>query len=215
MCLVHNVIWVHDPDDMMDYCQVKNNNDNRYAGPEHHTGTLTEGPPSNEACTCAHNHCDAITHQMWADYNRVWQERGESVIVDAIIVTTSWSSRPSFCTWKITLCLCRGMRSMECEILCTVCSSKVVVAWSKDVVRPLERPCISEPTCWIASDMLICTDLMDQPDADRLTMHLWWQDGIHTLMRSTQTDSDSGMMLVSSSWLHEIPEKFVTQLTTE
>jgi hypothetical protein len=71
MCLVHNVIWVHDPDDMMDYCQVENNNDNRYTGPEHHTGTLTEGPPSNEARTCAHNHCDAITHQMWADYNRV------------------------------------------------------------------------------------------------------------------------------------------------
>jgi hypothetical protein len=81
VCLVHNVIQVHDPDDMMNYRQVENDDD-RYAGPEHHTSTLAEGPPSDEARTCAHDCRDAIACQMWADYNRVQQERGESVVVD-------------------------------------------------------------------------------------------------------------------------------------
>jgi hypothetical protein len=67
---------------MMDYRRVENNNNDRYAGPEHHTGMLTEGPPSDEARTHAHDRHNAITHQMWTDYNKVRQERGESVVVD-------------------------------------------------------------------------------------------------------------------------------------
>jgi hypothetical protein len=76
--VVHNIIRVHDPDDMMDHCQVNNN----IIGPEHYTGALAEGPPSNEARTRAHDCRDAIARQMWADYNRVRQERGESAVDD-------------------------------------------------------------------------------------------------------------------------------------
>jgi hypothetical protein len=43
--VVHNIIWVHDLDDMMDHCQVNND----IIGPEHYTGALAEGPPSDEA----------------------------------------------------------------------------------------------------------------------------------------------------------------------
>jgi len=45
LCVVHNIIWVHDLDDMMDHCQVNND----IIGPEHYTGALAEGPPSDEA----------------------------------------------------------------------------------------------------------------------------------------------------------------------
>jgi hypothetical protein len=79
LCLVHNVILVHDPDDMIDYCQVNNDD---IVVPEHNTGMLAEGPSSDEACICANNHRDAIARQMWTDYNRVRQERGESVVED-------------------------------------------------------------------------------------------------------------------------------------
>ncbi|KAG2030359.1 hypothetical protein BDR03DRAFT_820746, partial [Suillus americanus] len=64
LCLVHNVIWVHDPDDMMDYHQV----DNDVVRPEHNIGKLAEGPPSDEARTHTHKHHNTIAHQMWADY---------------------------------------------------------------------------------------------------------------------------------------------------
>jgi hypothetical protein len=76
---VHNVIQVHDPDDIIDYHQVNNDD---IVVPEHDTGMLAEGPPSDEARICANNHCDAIAHQMWTDYNRVRQERGKSVVKD-------------------------------------------------------------------------------------------------------------------------------------
>jgi len=54
LCLVHNVIHVHDPNDMMDYCQVDLNE------PERDVGTLAGGPPTAEARTHAHQHCDEI-----------------------------------------------------------------------------------------------------------------------------------------------------------
>jgi hypothetical protein len=78
LCMVHNIIWVHDLDDMMDHRQVNNN----IIGPEHYTGAVAEGPPSDEARTHAHDCCDAIVCQMWADYNRVRQERGKSAVDD-------------------------------------------------------------------------------------------------------------------------------------
>jgi hypothetical protein len=79
LCLVHNVIRIHDLNDMMDYRQVDLDE------PEHDVGTLAEGPPTAEACTCAHQHCDEIALRMWEDYNLTRQERGQSVIVDNLL----------------------------------------------------------------------------------------------------------------------------------
>lgn len=75
---MHNVICVHDPDDMLNYRQV---NLDIY-GPMYNPGALAEGAPSHEACTHAHEHCDYIAHQMWEDYNCVREDRGRSVVVD-------------------------------------------------------------------------------------------------------------------------------------
>jgi len=65
LCLVHNVIRIHDPNDMMDCRQVDLNE------PEYDVGTLAEGPPTAEARTRAHQHCDKIALRMWEDYNRM------------------------------------------------------------------------------------------------------------------------------------------------
>ncbi|KAG2062952.1 hypothetical protein BDR04DRAFT_988490, partial [Suillus decipiens] len=70
LCLVHNVIRVHDPNDMMDYHNVLD---------EHFltdTGSLANGPPTEHACTCASLHCDQIASEMWEDYNRERIQRG-------------------------------------------------------------------------------------------------------------------------------------------
>ena len=79
LCLVHNVIRIHDLNDMMDYRQVDLDE------PEHDVGTLAEGPPTAEACTRAHQHRDEIALRMWEDYNLTRQERGQSVIADNLL----------------------------------------------------------------------------------------------------------------------------------
>lgn len=80
LCLVHNVIRVHDPNDMLDYRQVEGLNE-----PEYDVGTLAEGPPTAEARTRAHRHRDEIALQMWEDYNLTRQQRGQSVIADNLL----------------------------------------------------------------------------------------------------------------------------------
>ncbi|KAG2039889.1 hypothetical protein BDR03DRAFT_859121, partial [Suillus americanus] len=72
LCLVHNVIHVHDPDDMLEYCQVNLNFNQQLSD----TGTLAEGAPTEESHTRSHNCRETIAHHMWADYNTVRQERG-------------------------------------------------------------------------------------------------------------------------------------------
>lgn len=62
---------------MIDYCQVNNND---IVVPGHNTSMLAEGPPSDEARIRANNCHDAIARQMWIDYNRVRQERGELLL---------------------------------------------------------------------------------------------------------------------------------------
>ncbi|KAG2071038.1 hypothetical protein BDR04DRAFT_993567, partial [Suillus decipiens] len=71
LCLVHNVIHLHNPDDMLDYCQVNIDD----VGP-YDIGMLAQGPPNEEACTRLHDHHNAIAHQMWEHYNRVQLKRG-------------------------------------------------------------------------------------------------------------------------------------------
>lgn len=79
LCLVHNVIRIHDPNDMMDYRQVDVNE------PEYNVGTLAEGPPTAEARTRAHQHRDEIALRMWEDYNLTREQRGQSVIADNLL----------------------------------------------------------------------------------------------------------------------------------
>jgi hypothetical protein len=79
-CLVHNVIQVHDPNDMMEYCNL-NVSDERFTTD---TGNLANGPPTEQACTRASLHCDQIAGEMWEDYNRERVRRGEQAIVERL-----------------------------------------------------------------------------------------------------------------------------------
>jgi hypothetical protein len=76
LCLVHNIIHVHDPNGMLDYHEV----DLDIHQPMYDAGVLAEGPPSNEAQNHAHEHHDKITHQMWEDFNNVRAHRGLEVV---------------------------------------------------------------------------------------------------------------------------------------
>jgi hypothetical protein len=81
LCLVHNVIRVHDPNDMMDFREVNIDLDQ----PPNDTGTLAEGPPTDEARTRSHDRREAIALHMWEDYNAIQrerQERGQSVVIE-------------------------------------------------------------------------------------------------------------------------------------
>ena len=65
LCFVHNVIRIHDPNDMMDFRDLD------FDPGSYDAGALAEGPPSpNEAAQPSHAQTrrDAIAHQMWADY---------------------------------------------------------------------------------------------------------------------------------------------------
>ncbi|KAJ8586024.1 hypothetical protein M405DRAFT_744277, partial [Rhizopogon salebrosus TDB-379] len=80
-CLVHNVIQVHDPNDMMEYRNL-NVSDERFTTD---TGNLANGPPSTEqACTHASLRRDQIASEMWEDYNRERVRRGEQAIVERL-----------------------------------------------------------------------------------------------------------------------------------
>ncbi|KAG2752765.1 hypothetical protein P692DRAFT_201706839 [Suillus brevipes Sb2] len=78
LCLVHNIIRVHDPNDMMDFCEVNIDLDQ----PPNDTGTLAEGPPTDEACTRSHDRHEAIVLHIWEDYNAIRRERGQSVVME-------------------------------------------------------------------------------------------------------------------------------------
>lgn len=78
LCLVHNVIRVHDPNDMMEYRDVLD---------EHlltDTGSLADGPPTEQARTRASLRRDQIASEMWEDYNKERVRRGEQAIVELL-----------------------------------------------------------------------------------------------------------------------------------
>ena len=80
LCLVHNVIRVHDPNDMMEYRNVLD---------EHllttDTGSLADGPPTEQARTRANLHRDQIASEMWEDYNKERVRRGEQAIMEPLL----------------------------------------------------------------------------------------------------------------------------------
>jgi hypothetical protein len=76
LCLVHNVIRVHDSDDMLDYRQVNIDFDNEPSD----TGTLAKGPPTEGSHTRSHDHREAIALHMWEDYNTIRWQRGQSAV---------------------------------------------------------------------------------------------------------------------------------------
>ncbi|KAG2742872.1 hypothetical protein P692DRAFT_20697518, partial [Suillus brevipes Sb2] len=70
LCLVHNVIRVHDPNDMMDYRNVLD------AHILTDTGNLANGPPTEQARTRVSLRRDQIASEMWEAYNRERIQRG-------------------------------------------------------------------------------------------------------------------------------------------
>ena len=80
LCLVHNVIRVHDPNDMMEYRDL-NVSDERFTTD---TGNLANGPPTEQARTHASLRRDQIAGEMWEDYNRERVRRGEQAIVERL-----------------------------------------------------------------------------------------------------------------------------------
>src|SRR6267154_5018847 len=78
LCLVHNVIRVHDPNDMMEYRNVLD---------EHiltDTGSLADGPPTKQVRTRANLRHDQIAREMWKDYNEERIRRGERAIIESL-----------------------------------------------------------------------------------------------------------------------------------
>ena len=78
LCLVHNVIRVHDPNDMMEYRNVLD---------EHiltDTGSLANGPPTEQARTRANLRRDQIAREMWKAYNEERIRRGERAIIESL-----------------------------------------------------------------------------------------------------------------------------------
>ncbi|KAG2745661.1 hypothetical protein P692DRAFT_20741158, partial [Suillus brevipes Sb2] len=64
LCLVYNIIHIHNPDKLLDYCDVEADE----WSANYDSGTLAGGPPTEAACICAHNVCDEISELMWNDY---------------------------------------------------------------------------------------------------------------------------------------------------
>jgi len=79
LCFVHNVIRVHDPSDLTDYCDL-----DLVLG-SYDAGELAEGPPNEESRAHAQTRRDAIAHQIWADYNIERQRRGWPIIEEAFL----------------------------------------------------------------------------------------------------------------------------------
>lgn len=80
LCLVHNVIRVHDPNDMMDYRNVLD------AHILTDTGNLANGPPTEQARTRASLRRDQIASEMWEAYNRERIQRGEQAIIEPLVL---------------------------------------------------------------------------------------------------------------------------------
>ncbi|OJA11827.1 hypothetical protein AZE42_11404 [Rhizopogon vesiculosus] len=79
LCLVHNVIRVHDPNEMMEYRNVLD---------EHlltDTRSLADGPPTEQAHTCADLRRDQIASEMWEDYNKERVQRGMQAIIESLL----------------------------------------------------------------------------------------------------------------------------------
>jgi len=75
LCLVHNVICIHDPDKLVNYHDVKVD---EWSG-NYDSGILTNGPPTEAAHICTHDVCDEISQLMWDDYLAERQCRGAPV----------------------------------------------------------------------------------------------------------------------------------------
>lgn len=72
LCLVHNIIRIHDPDDLLDYRHMESD---EWSAP-YYSGTLSDGPPTEAARTRAHTLCDQIAQDMWEDYLAERARRG-------------------------------------------------------------------------------------------------------------------------------------------
>lgn len=78
LCLVHNIIRVHDPNDMMEYRNVLD---------EHlltDTGSLADSPPTEQARSRANLRRDRIAGEMWEDYNKERVRRGAQAITETL-----------------------------------------------------------------------------------------------------------------------------------
>jgi hypothetical protein len=63
LCLVHNIICIHDPDNLLDYRHVELD---EWSTP-YYSGTLSGGPPT-EAAHTHHTLRDQIAQDMWENY---------------------------------------------------------------------------------------------------------------------------------------------------
>ncbi|KAG2747861.1 hypothetical protein P692DRAFT_201716055, partial [Suillus brevipes Sb2] len=79
LCFIHNVIRFHDPDDTLDYHRV----DSDEWGASYDSSVLADGPPTNAACTRAHEVRDEIAQSMWVDYLQERLRRGQPLLPDA------------------------------------------------------------------------------------------------------------------------------------
>ncbi|KAG2030935.1 hypothetical protein BDR03DRAFT_877186, partial [Suillus americanus] len=63
LCLIHNIIHIHNPNNLLDYRHVESDE----WGPQY-TGTLAEGAPTEAVRTRAYEHRDQLAQSMWVDY---------------------------------------------------------------------------------------------------------------------------------------------------
>jgi len=75
LCLVHNVIHIHDPDELVNYHGMEAD---EWSG-NYDSSTLTNGPPTEAAHIHAHDVRDEISQLMWDDYLVKRRHRGASV----------------------------------------------------------------------------------------------------------------------------------------
>ena len=78
LCLVHNVICIHDLNNVLPLPDLQNSDIER------DTGVLANSIPIEEARTCSHTMCDAIVTTMWYDYNLECLWRGFNPVTDSI-----------------------------------------------------------------------------------------------------------------------------------
>ncbi|KAG2353211.1 hypothetical protein BDR07DRAFT_1496686 [Suillus spraguei] len=72
LCLIHNIICIQDPDDLLDYHYVESDE-----WRPRYIGMLPDSPPTEAARTRAHDHRDQLAQAMWVDYLAERRRRGE------------------------------------------------------------------------------------------------------------------------------------------
>ena len=78
LCLVHNVIRIHDPNDIPPLPDLQSSDTER------DIGVLANSIPTEEARTRSHTMRDAIATAMWYDYNLERLRRGLSPVTDSV-----------------------------------------------------------------------------------------------------------------------------------